>query len=71
MNKTQRIKITNSGRAFVTHYRTRIYLDEVMKTQNTEDGGCIGVQPICNWGGYIIKLNPDNETAMVSLEMGD
>lgn len=68
MPKTQQIKYSLSGRPYVTHYNSRIYLDEVMRGSQTEDGGCYGTQSISNVFYYLVKLNSDNETAKVSIK---
>lgn len=62
--KLQKIKYTNSGRAYVAHYGTKIYLDEVLRDYINPN---IGYKHISNIGGYKITISDDAETAVVQI----
>ena len=66
-------KFTVGGRAYLTHYGSRIYMDEVMRTKSDTDDSIVGTQCICNFGGYVVRAreNYGEEEFSVSIEMGD
>lgn len=58
--RMQEIKYTWGGRAYLTHYGRRIYLDEVMKFNTPEVYGGItfhGYKTISNAGAFWVHIS--------------
>jgi len=71
MAKIQTVKYTPRGRAYITHYDRRIYLDEVMRLNTPEIINGIKyqcVQGICNTAAFLVSLSSDGETARVIIK---
>lgn len=69
--RSQAIKYTLKGRAYLTHYHTRLYLDEVMRV-NTEipirNKMYCGCRGISNTGAYLIGISDNGEEGWVTIE---
>ena len=68
--KWQEIKYTRKGRAWVRHYRFRIYLDEVMRVDGHDKIGNFNVHGslgLSNTSALVIELSNDGEQARVML----
>ena len=66
--KIQVIKFTNNheeSRAYVTYYKLRIYLDEVMRSDSQNPDYGTGVYTFTNNISFIVYIDPKGEFAKV------
>lgn len=64
--RIQEIKYNRKGEPYVTHYSTRLYLKDAIKTEL--NGEPVGVIPHSNSTSYVIKVDLLEEHARVWIE---
>ena len=69
--RSQAIKYTLKGRAYLTHYHTRLYLDEVMRIDpgiEIRNRMYCGYRGISNCGAYMVGISDCGDGGWVTIE---